>query len=102
MAISITVTVTCDSRRVSGCHRSVDLWADPAPAAVAAGWRQADELGWTILRDDVAELHLCPVCNGVRLVGADVLPPPAEPAALPRTIGEAAARDRQRMHQDGG
>jgi hypothetical protein len=46
--------------------------------------------------------HLCPVCNGARLAGADVRPLPAEAVAIPRTIGEAAARDRQRAHQDDG
>ena len=96
MSISISVTVTCDSRRVSGCHWSYDLGANPAVAAVAARWREADELGWTILRDDGAERHLCPVCNGAWLAGADVSPLPTEAMALPRNIGEAAARDRQR------
>jgi len=47
-------------------------------------------------------MHLCPVCNGARLAGADVSPRPAVPAALPRTIGEAAERDRRRAHQDDG
>src|SRR5688500_15151106 len=78
MAISISVTVTCDGRRVSGCHWSYDLGANPAPAAVARKWREADELGWTIWREDGTELHLCPVCSGAWLAGADVLPPPVE------------------------
>ena len=102
MAISIAVTVTCDSRRVSGCHWSHDLGANPNPAAVAARWREADELGWTILREDGTERHLCPVCNGARLVGADVLPPPVEATPIPRNIGEAAARDRRQMQQHAG
>ena len=47
--------------------------------------------------------HLCPVCNGARLAGADVRPLPAAPAALSRNIGAAAERDRRRMsHEDGG
>ena len=97
MTISVAITLICVSRRGPGCEWSHPLGADPAPAAVAARWHQADELGWTILRLDGTEVHLCPVCNGARLAGADVLPLPAEPAALPRTIGEAAERDRRRQ-----
>ena len=96
MAISIAVTVTCDGRRVSGCQWSDDLGANPVRAAVAARWRQADALGWTIRREDETELHLCPVCNGAWLAGTDVSPLPAQAVTIPRTIGEAAARDRQR------
>ena len=101
MTVSIAVTLHCDSRRVPGCHWSHDLGAHPAPAAIRARWREADELGWTILRDDGTERHLCPVCNGARLVGADVLPRPVEPAPVPRTIGEAAVRDRRRPVSSG-
>jgi hypothetical protein len=94
MTISVAVTLICDSLRGPGCEWSYPLGANLAPAAVAARWRHAAELGWTILRDDGVELHLRPVCNGARPVGADVLPPPGE-EALPRNIGEAAERDRR-------
>jgi hypothetical protein len=94
--VSIAVTLTCDSRRAPGCEWSYDLGADPAPAAVATKRRDADGLGWTAVRVNGAVGHLCPVCNGARLAGADVRPLPAEPAAIPRTIGEAALDPRRR------
>ena len=101
--MSVAVTLVCDSRRVPGCQWSYPLGTDPAPAAVAARWRHAGELGWTTLRRDGTAAHLCPVCNGARLAGANVLPPPAATSALPRTSGAAAARDRRRrLHQDSG
>jgi hypothetical protein len=103
VTVSITVTLNCDSRRVSGCHWRYDLGADPAPAAVAAKRRHADELGWQAVRINGALAHLCPVCNAARLAGADVRPRPTAQAALPRTIGEVAERDRRRRtHQHGG
>ena len=92
VTISIAVTLHCDSRRVPGCEWSYPLGADPAPDAIAARRRDADELGWTAVHVNGAMGHLCPVCNGARLAGADVRPLPTEPAALPRTIGEAAER----------
>ncbi len=103
VTISVAVTLKCDSRRVPGCEWRYPLGASPAPAAVAAKWRHAAELGWTTLRDDGIEVHLCPACNGARLASADVLPLPAAVPALPKTIGAAAERDRRRQtHQDGG
>jgi hypothetical protein len=85
MTVSIAVTLHCDSRGVPGCHWSYDL-------------------GWQTVRSGGKVGHLCPVCNGARLAGADVRPrPTAQAAPVPTTIGEAAARDRRRLaHQDRG
>ena len=96
MTVSISVTLVCDNRPAPGCEWGYDLGADPDPAAVAPKRRQAAELGWQAVRVNGALAHLCPVCNGARLAGANVRPRPAEQAALPRTIGEAAERDRRR------
>jgi hypothetical protein len=87
-------------RRAPGCAWSYILGADPDPAPTAPKRRRAAEVGWTAVRSGGKLAHLCPVCNGARLAGADVRPRPAAPAALPRNIGEAAARDRRRTHQD--
>jgi hypothetical protein len=103
MTIAVAVTLLCDNRRAPGCHWSFPLGADPAPAALAARVDQAAEVGWMTLQFGGTAAHLCPICNGARLAGADVSPPPAEAEAFPRTIGEAAEQDRRRRaHQDDG
>ena len=86
MTVSIAVTLVCDNRPAPGCEWSYNLGADPDPAAVAVTRRTAAELGWTTLRDDGTEVHLCPACNGARLAvwAAD--------AKRPRWIAGAAGR----------
>ena len=51
MAVSIAVTLVCDSRRVAGCQWRYDLGANPVRAAVAARWRQAAEMDVVLVGD---------------------------------------------------
>jgi hypothetical protein len=112
MTVKAQVFVTCDARRVPGCHGRYDVvTTDLDPAAQAARPRRAAaEQLWQ--RESVAGgppgalRDVCPECAGARLAGVDGPPlpalrwldelPPRPPPRVPRTIAEAAERARRR------